>query len=345
MIPSNIDLNIEQAPVLAGIVGEHNARELHITPPVELLTADYYRAVFGFTPNAVYTEKIGELEDGEERGDTVLTVPLVMELTAQSQTTMTLEAYKNDGTYLGKSRLIHIVFAPAVGGTPMDVNTQPFGIAVEVADLQLRVSQLEQGGGILTVDTVDDLPIDAEDGTVAMVRFVDRTGLLPLEDIMYDSKNRDVSETLPLSNLYIRNTFEMDPTKNGYSIAIQAQVMKKVAESENYGQITKRGNVLIAQLEVAPGISGILLARDPEYDAECVMFGADAPEYGIVANKWYKTVNDGFILSAPPQIDYINIVTGVNYRNDEVTYFSGLLSPRPWHNVLYSKCNGVWGEL
>lgn len=69
MIPINIDLNVEQAPVYAGIVGEHNARELLITPPVELLTADYFRAVFGFTPNSVYTEKIGELEDGEERGN------------------------------------------------------------------------------------------------------------------------------------------------------------------------------------------------------------------------------------------------------------------------------------
>lgn len=348
MIPINIDLNVENAPVRAGIVGEHNARELHITPPVELLTADYYRAVFGFTPNAVYTERLGELEDGEERGDTVLTVPLVMELTGQNQTTMTLEAYKNDGTYLGKSRLVHIFFEPAVGGTPTDVTNQPYGIAVEVADLQSRVSQIEQGGtgdgtstggGILTVDTVDDLPDDAADGTLAMVRFVDRTGQLMHTPYIFYEKDKDgnltgeyerYTVTTPSGRLYASNQgIDVCPDLEGAEWTI-VTMSSKVNQHPNYSSdpelILNPLYMFVLGDAIGIGTPQLLCWPTPILDEnaipEWIRFFApveyDDPEEGIhisaKEDTWYRVIiidDDGFSLEEVFLPDLLPAIAGV----------------------------------
>lgn len=177
-----LNLNVEPPLIYAGYMGEHNATVLHITPPTMLSDSDYFRAAFDLSGIVIYSEQL--------TGDT-LTVILWKQLTQQKQISMTLEGYKDDGSDIGKSQLVTLMFREAVFGTDGESDTNPHGMAVDVAantarhthdnkptlnklsevDATLMFSGQPIGGtSTVIVNSIDDLDPAAPDGSLAVVR-------------------------------------------------------------------------------------------------------------------------------------------------------------------------------
>lgn len=129
--PIEINFNEEQPVINAGVIGEHNVQPLKITPPTYLLDADYFRAAFEVNNSTIYSDRIGEETESAERFPIALT--LWQQLTSVSQIACAIEGYKNDGTYIGKSKSIYLSFDTSTEGTADDVDSEPYGMAVEVA--------------------------------------------------------------------------------------------------------------------------------------------------------------------------------------------------------------------
>lgn len=84
-----------------GVVGEHNATKLIITPPKELINENvsYYRVVFKLRNKA-------DPLITEEYYTYPIEIPLVQALTVNSSIALCVVAYDNDGNYLGISKKI-----------------------------------------------------------------------------------------------------------------------------------------------------------------------------------------------------------------------------------------------
>jgi len=114
---TKIDLRTDQAAYPSvGYIGENNKRTLQIIPPNDLKGADYFMLAFN-------------LDGGVFRPPLHLVPPIAVALgvqvTAQAQVPMTLEAYLNDGTVLGKSHMVILHFDPAVTGEAWDLTGPP----------------------------------------------------------------------------------------------------------------------------------------------------------------------------------------------------------------------------
>lgn len=121
-----IDYNEAQPTAYScGVLGNHNAQPMSITPPDSLSTADYYRIVFDDGLNTYYSEQLTVIP---------FEFTLVEDVTINSLVKMWVEGYKSNGSYIDKSLAATLTFTgPRASGPPVDINGSASGLVIEVA--------------------------------------------------------------------------------------------------------------------------------------------------------------------------------------------------------------------
>lgn len=169
-----IHIKDEEVSRFVGYIGEHNATELIFDIPDRISGCDYYRVAFELEDGRVM--RTGEMIEGDTR------VKLWQELTLGRVLLATLEGYINN-EYIGKGPQATLRFEKAAGGVETEADTDPHGLALEVAlnsaarhEHDNKVSVLDRfsrgaegellfegfpvsGQNIPTYESVDDLPI------------------------------------------------------------------------------------------------------------------------------------------------------------------------------------------
>lgn len=153
-----IDFTAQQ-PVncrMCGYIGEHNATELAIIPPVEMAenaAVTAYAAVF--TTNGKRIPSRTYLKSEE------LSIALWQQLTQSPVLNVQLEAYDGDGELVAKSPMVYLALLPAARGAETEADYGSNGIAAEIAEnTKLRhehsnktvLDKLEADGDSLTYD-------------------------------------------------------------------------------------------------------------------------------------------------------------------------------------------------
>ena len=138
----------------AGIVGEHNATELIITPPAIMPDEAVYRLCF---------EPGGVSEIISKRLDGTLTYPLPAAVTATAFCCMTLVGYiGNEQVY--KSRMVQLHFCRAADGDA-DIDPQQPGIVAEV-NHNTAARHTHENKAVIDLLTADDTGTLLYDGKV-----------------------------------------------------------------------------------------------------------------------------------------------------------------------------------
>lgn len=126
-----IDFTAQQ-PVncrMCGYIGEHNAAELAIIPPVEMAenaAVTAYAAVF--TTNGKRIPSRTYLKSEE------LSIALWQQLTQSPVLNVQLEAYDGDGELVAKSPMVYLALLPAARGAETETDYGSNGIAAEIAE-------------------------------------------------------------------------------------------------------------------------------------------------------------------------------------------------------------------
>ncbi len=180
----------------AGIVGEHNATELIITPPAIMPDEAVYRLCF---------EPGGVSEIISKRLDGTLTYPLPAAVTATAFCCMTLIGYiGNEQVY--KSRMVQLHFCRAADGDA-DIDPQQPGIVAEV-NHNTAARHTHENKAVIDLLTADDTGTLLYDGKVI------GGGGSTAEDISY-MLSEDIQNDFPeLAEL------ESNTVKDGLDVAI-----------------------------------------------------------------------------------------------------------------------------
>ena len=114
---------------MCGYIGEHNATELAIIPPVEMVenaAVTAYAAVF--TTNGKRIPSRTYLKSEE------LSIALWQQLTQSPVLNVQLEAYDGDGELVAKSPMVYLALLPAARGAETETDYGSDGIAAEIAE-------------------------------------------------------------------------------------------------------------------------------------------------------------------------------------------------------------------
>lgn len=114
---------------MCGYIGEHNATELLIIPPVEMAenaAVTVYAAVF--TTNGKRIPSRTYLKNEE------LSIALWQQLTQNPVLNVQLEAYDGDGELVAKSPMVYLALLPAARGAETETDYGSDGIAAEIAE-------------------------------------------------------------------------------------------------------------------------------------------------------------------------------------------------------------------
>lgn len=114
---------------MCGYIGEHNATELLIIPPVEMAenaAVTVYAAVF--TTNGKRIPSRTYLKNEE------LSIALWQQLTQSPVLNVQLEAYDGDGELVAKSPMVYLALLPAARGAETETDYGSNGIAAEIAE-------------------------------------------------------------------------------------------------------------------------------------------------------------------------------------------------------------------
>ncbi len=132
----------------AGYLGEHNATELVIVKPVDVIGAMY--SVAFMTNGEVIHSKFFN-------ADEQIRVPLWQQLTQDYELGVQLEAYDEKGDYLGKSAMITLLFGGSAHGTDVIADAENPDVYSEIALNTWFRETLEDN-----VDTLDKLTTSDE---------------------------------------------------------------------------------------------------------------------------------------------------------------------------------------
>jgi hypothetical protein len=127
----------------AGYLGEHNATELVVVKPVDVIGA-MYSVAFMTNGEVIHSKYFIENED--------IRVPLWQQLTQDYELGVQLEAYDEQGDYLGKSAMITLLFGGSAHGTDVIADAENPDVYSEIALNTWFRETLEDN-----VDTLDKL--------------------------------------------------------------------------------------------------------------------------------------------------------------------------------------------
>lgn len=114
---------------MCGYIGEHNATEMVIIPPVEMAenaAVTAYAAVFTTGGKRIVSRTYGSSE--------AICVPIWQQLTQNPVLNVQLEAYDGDGELVAKSPMVYLALLPAARGAETETDYGSDGIAAEIAE-------------------------------------------------------------------------------------------------------------------------------------------------------------------------------------------------------------------
>lgn len=154
-----VDFSLQIYPLFAGYVGEHNATELTAIKPVDLEGVTYSLA-FMTNGEVIHSEFFGADEE--------IKVTLWQQLTLDNDLYVQLEAYDENGKYLGKSTMVKLVLSNSVHGIDMIADADNPDVYAEIAQNSAFRETLEDNAELLnelTAMTTTDILKLFSDGT------------------------------------------------------------------------------------------------------------------------------------------------------------------------------------
>ena len=145
-----VDFTSQTYPLFAGYLGEHNATELIAVKPVDMSGAMYSLA-FMTNGEVIHSKYFSADEE--------IKVALWQQLTLDNDLYVQLEAYDDNGDYLGKSTTAKLVLSNSVHGTDMVADADNPDVYSEIAQNSAFRETLEDN-----VETLDKLTTSALGG-------------------------------------------------------------------------------------------------------------------------------------------------------------------------------------
>lgn len=139
----HIMIDFNASPIEAGYLGEHNATELIIVKPVDVIGA-MYSVAFMTNGEVIHSKFFGADEE--------IRVALWQQLTQDNDLYVQLEAYDENGDYLGKSATVKLLLLNSVHGIDVIADADNPDVYSEIAQNSLFRETLEDN-----VDTLDKL--------------------------------------------------------------------------------------------------------------------------------------------------------------------------------------------
>lgn len=154
-----VDFSLQKHPLFAGYVGEHNATELTAIKP-DGLEGVTYSLAFMTNGKIIHSEFFGVDEE--------IKVTLWQQLTLDNDLYVQLEAYDENGKYLGKSGMVKLVLSNSVHGMDMIADADNPDVYAEIAQNSAFRETLEDNAELLnelTAMTTTDILKLFRDGT------------------------------------------------------------------------------------------------------------------------------------------------------------------------------------
>lgn len=143
----HIMIDFNASPIEAGYLGEHNATEIVVVKPVDISGA-MYSVAFMTNGEVIHSRFFGADEE--------IRVELWQQLTQDNDLYVQLEAYDENGDYLGKSATIKLLLLNSVHGIDIIADADNPDVYSEIALNSLFRETLEDNA-----DTLDKLTTSA----------------------------------------------------------------------------------------------------------------------------------------------------------------------------------------
>ena len=250
-----VDFTSQTYPLFAGYLGEHNATELIAVKPVDMSGAMYSLA-FMTNGEVIHSKYFSADEE--------IKVALWQQLTLDNDLYVQLEAYDNNGDYLGKSTTAKLVLSNSVHGTDMVADADNPDVYSEIAQNSAFRETLEDN-----VETLDKLTTSALGDLLFDGKPVgDGSGGGGISDELYqeivaNTEARHTHENKDILDKFGINTAKTRPTfYNGLTdevIATQDDILSRVNSLQQTvpNSATVDGSTLKMQRKVGGAITDL----------------------------------------------------------------------------------------
>ena len=157
-----ITVDFKTSPIEAGYLGEHNATELVLVKPTDI-TGTMYSVAFMTNGEVIHSKFFGADEE--------IRVALWQQLTQDNNLYIQLEAYNENGDYLGKSATIRLVLSNSVHGVDIIADADNADVYSEIA-LNTRFRETLEDN----VDTLDKLTTSLDGNLLFNGKLIEGTG-------------------------------------------------------------------------------------------------------------------------------------------------------------------------
>lgn len=250
-----VDFTSQTYPLFAGYLGEHNATELIAVKPVDMSGAMYSLA-FMTNGEVIHSKYFSADEE--------IKVALWQQLTLDNDLYVQLEAYDDNGDYLGKSTTAKLVLSNSVHGTDMVADADNPDVYSEIAQNSAFRETLEDN-----VETLDKLTTSALGGLLFDGKPVgDGSGGGGISDELYqeivaNTEARHTHENKDILDKFGINTAKTRPTfNNGLTdevIATQNDILSRVNPLQQTvpNSATVDGSTLKMQRKVGEAVTDL----------------------------------------------------------------------------------------
>lgn len=257
-----VDFTSQTYPLFAGYLGEHNATELIAVKPVDMSGAMYSLA-FMTNGEVIHSKYFSADEE--------IKVALWQQLTLDNDLYVQLEAYDDNGDYLGKSTTAKLVLSNSVHGTDMVADADNPDVYSEIAQNSAFRETLEDN-----VETLDKLTTSALGGLLFDGKPVgDGSGGGGISDELYQEivantearhthENKDILDKFGINTAKTRPTFYSGLTDE--VIATQNDILSRVNPLQQTvpNSATVDGSTLKMQRKVGEAITDLFSVELPE---------------------------------------------------------------------------------
>lgn len=215
-----ITVDFKTSPIEAGYLGEHNATELVLVKPTDI-TGTMYSVAFMTNGEVIHSKFFGADEE--------IRVALWQQLTQDNNLYIQLEAYNENGDYLGKSATIRLVLSNSVHGVDIIADADNADVYSEIA-LNTRFRETLKDN----VDTLDKLTTSLDGKLLFDGQLIEGTGgvsgTLDIE-VKVDTEDEYIlslstpDETLTTPNLKGKDGEKGDKGKSAYQSAVDGGYM------------------------------------------------------------------------------------------------------------------------
>lgn len=287
----HIMIDFNASPIEAGYLGEHNATELVIVKPVDVIGA-MYSVAFMTNGEVIHSKFFGADEE--------IRVALWQQLTQDNDLYVQLEAYDENGDYLGKSATVKLLLLNSVHGIDVIADADNPDVYSEIAQNSLFRETLEDN-----VDTLDKLTTSSTGKLLFNGKLIESAGggsteggeisSELVEQIEANTENRhwhnnkeNVLDYFGINYAKTRPTFKGDSSGAMNVIAFQDDITVRTGtlRQQLQEQIAKIPKFSVEVVDALPETdiseTAVYLVRDNETDGNLYT------EYIYVGGVWEK---------------------------------------------------------